>query len=838
MNDGVTTQINKSTNNGGDYGAEQSSVLVRKIQVTDQDNAFFEQAKAVFYEAFYSGQTAEHALGAASDKLDELSASSVLKAVSLDLLNDIDFSHLQQEYGVAPFNIVTGCESIYASTEKGQVPEDDSPFKNDVLCILVDGIAVSQTESQSEIERQSDSEQFQSSTTLILREVEEASFVELPEIVFLAGNEEDRGEEIAFSGVESVLDDMEQLDSSLKNTYADREAIDTRAPAVAISAVIDDVGSVRGSLSSGDSTDDTYLLLSGTVEAGSTVTIYSGSVEVGKAMVTGSTWSYTVTINNSVSYQFNAKATDAAGNESAATTSFLVTGDTKAPDVAMTAVTDDVGSVMGSLSSGDGTDDTYLLLSGTVEAGSTVTIYNGSVEVGKATVTGSTWSYTVTINNSVSYQFNAKATDATGNESATTASFLVIGDSKAPDVAMTAMTAVTDDVGSVTGSLSSGDITDDTGLLLSGTVEAGSTVKIYNASTEVGVATVDTNGDWTYSATITNGTSYQFNVKATDAAGNESTATSDFSITADTTAPTAASSNAILWDISQGGSNTTLDAGDTMTVTLSEAVRIADLQLSDFTLINGHSWGAGAELSAADDDGDGYADSFEVTLGTGSTAVENDKITVASDTMHDKAGNTNEEIGQQVDTSIVVFDLVAGTSSNHSGRIFDLNVSYTVYIVVDSDSEKLNFSSDSKWLSAENLGADDKIVLVGNDEGGVLGKSSDKVTRYSFSNYNLEWRGEGYSANTVTARTARLSLMGSFIREYGEPREEGAKLTLDTGVIQDVGGMAVRDIVDLWNGGRGVTDVLRSHNFGEDQAFGSAYATRLPASIAVTQPMT
>jgi hypothetical protein len=92
-------------------------------------------------------------------------------------------------------------------------------------------------------------------------------------------------------------------------------------------------------------------------------------------------------------------------------------------------------------------------------------------------------------------------------------------------------------VGTVTGALTSGDTTDDTALVLSGTNESGASVMVYNSTTELGAATVSGTG-WSYSATVADGTTYQFNVKGTDLAGNTSSATSNFAVTGDTTAPT------------------------------------------------------------------------------------------------------------------------------------------------------------------------------------------------------------------------------------------------------------------------------------------------------------
>ncbi|MGE6101644.1 beta strand repeat-containing protein, partial [Aeromonas salmonicida] len=89
-----------------------------------------------------------------------------------------------------------------------------------------------------------------------------------------------------------------------------------------------------------------------------------------------------------------------------------------------------------------------------------------------------------------------------------------------------------------------------------------------------------------------------------------------------------------------------------------------------------------------------------------------------------------------VDTSIVVFDLVEGVNSSHSGRTFDASTAYTIYIRVSSTSGALSTdgngpgASDSwaSWSGANNLGSDDRIVLVGSGTP-VKGVYGGNVTR-------------------------------------------------------------------------------------------------------------
>lgn len=106
---------------------------------------------------------------------------------------------------------------------------------------------------------------------------------------------------------------------------------DTTPPVIAFTAATDDVGLVTGVLVTGARTDDTALVLTGTTEAGATVKVYNGATFLGNATVAGTNWSYSAVVADGTTYQFNAKATDAAGNTSEATANFTVIGDTTAP---------------------------------------------------------------------------------------------------------------------------------------------------------------------------------------------------------------------------------------------------------------------------------------------------------------------------------------------------------------------------------------------------------------------------------------------------------------------------------------------------------------------------
>ncbi|MCU3093483.1 Ig-like domain-containing protein, partial [Enterobacter hormaechei subsp. xiangfangensis] len=85
------------------------------------------------------------------------------------------------------------------------------------------------------------------------------------------------------------------------------------------------------------------------------------------------------------------------------------------------------------------------------------------------------------------------------------------------------ITAVTDDAGSVTGSLSQNAVTDDTRPQISGTAKAGSTVTIMDDSNVLGTTTAGADGTWSFTPSVDLGRGeHTFTATAKDPMGNES----------------------------------------------------------------------------------------------------------------------------------------------------------------------------------------------------------------------------------------------------------------------------------------------------------------------------
>ncbi|MFP8628437.1 Ig-like domain-containing protein [Enterobacter cloacae] len=318
--------------------------------------------------------------------------------------------------------------------------------------------------------------------------------------------------------------------------------IDTKAPDAASDLLVtDNVGAYQGPVVSGDTTDDNTPTLSGKAEPGSTVNIIDNGQVIGTAKVNpDGTWSYTPDqpLANGA-HDLTTTVTDPSGNTGPEGSHVVITVDVVPGKVEITAVTDDTGSVTGSLSQGALTDDTRPQISGTAKAGSTVTIMDGSNVLGTTTAgADGTWSFTPSVDlGRGDHTFTATAKDPMGNESSSS-SWTVTIDTDAP--VKPTIDAALDDVGSVQGNLANGGTTDDPTPTLSGKAEAGSTVKIYDQNGLLGEVTAKADGTWSFSpvAKLPEG-EHRFHVTATDKAGNTSVASDDFVLTLDFTAPDA-----------------------------------------------------------------------------------------------------------------------------------------------------------------------------------------------------------------------------------------------------------------------------------------------------------
>ncbi len=330
-------------------------------------------------------------------------------------------------------------------------------------------------------------------------------------------------------------------------------AVDTTPPqAPILDSVTDDVGSVTGTLASGQTTDDARPTFSGSGEPGSTITIYDNDVAIGTAQVNSDgSWSFTPdTALGEGAHQITTRATDGAGNTGPASPAFSFNVDTVAPNApSSVTVTDTTGTVQGVLTAGQTTDANRPALTGTGEVGSTITIYDNGQPVGQTTVgEDGKWSFTPTTPLADgAHSITLTETDLTGNTSAPSAPFDFTIDRTPPD--------------QPTISLIPG------GTEVIGTAEPGSTITITNGSgTVIGTGQTDANGDYNVVLTEPQTEGNTLNVVASDAAGNQSQPVS--TVVGDVTPPDAPTDLAInpegtvVTGKAEAGSTVTLRDGD------------------------------------------------------------------------------------------------------------------------------------------------------------------------------------------------------------------------------------------------------------------------------------
>ena len=290
------------------------------------------------------------------------------------------------------------------------------------------------------------------------------------------------------------------------------------------------------------------------------------------------------------------------------------------------------------------------------------------------------------------------------------------------------------------------------------------------------------------------------------AANHTSTTTADSTgLTVDSTAPVLTSST----PQDNGGSIAT---GANLTLTFSEDVLAGS---GHITLVN--------ESDSSQNKVIDITDSSQVSISGNTVTIDpttdlaagaNYHVQIDSTALRDTAGNDYAGISSStglnfttvsastVDPSIVVFDLTTGQSSDHNGRVFDANTAYTIYIQVNSsyNSTLAGLDSNEMWSGAQNLGADDKIVLVGTGSD-VQGRYGDPVMTMRHGGNSVNWLA-GFSISFSSYNVAGVDASGKFSRDGNN--------------------------VDLWNGTWTV-------NPNEDNGFAQAYLKEMPAGVLTSQ---
>ena len=219
------------------------------------------------------------------------------------------------------------------------------------------------------------------------------------------------------------------------------------------------------------------------------------------------------------------------------------------------------------------TNDSTLTLTGTAAANGTVKVFDGATQIGTATANSSgAWSYTTSALSDGSHNLTATVTNASGQTSTASTTLAAKIDTTAPN-APTIATASNNASGAANlATLAAANLT--------GTAETNSTVKVFDGTTQIGTATANGSGVWSYATDALTTGSHSFTAKAMDAAGNTGAASAAavVDIAAPTTAPGAPTVASFSNDSGVVGDHITNDNTLTLTgtATANSSVKVFD----------------------------------------------------------------------------------------------------------------------------------------------------------------------------------------------------------------------------------------------------------------------
>ncbi|MFC0197083.1 Ig-like domain-containing protein [Microbacterium arthrosphaerae] len=286
--------------------------------------------------------------------------------------------------------------------------------------------------------------------------------------------------------------------------------VDTTAPAAPVVVTPAD----------GSTTADDTPTVSGTAEAGATVTVsIDGAAIAPAATADGSgNWSVTAPTLADGAHTANAVATDAGGNTSPVSNTNTFTVDTAAP--AAPVITTPVNNAV--------LNDATPPIGGTAEAGATVTVTIDGVVAGTTTATGGNWTFTPGEPLADGpHTVVATAADAAGNTSGPSDAVAFVVDTAAP--AAPIITSPAND-----------DVLTDSTPTITGSAEADSTVTVIIDGEVAGTTTADGTGAWSFTpaSPLADG-EHTVTATARDAAGNTGPEAEEVIFTIDTVAPLA-----------------------------------------------------------------------------------------------------------------------------------------------------------------------------------------------------------------------------------------------------------------------------------------------------------
>ena len=306
--------------------------------------------------------------------------------------------------------------------------------------------------------------------------------------------------------------------------------ISTAGPAAPANLTLD---AASDSGAKGDNiTNAATPLIHGTGTAGDTITLLDGADVVGTTTVAADgTWSLTTSHLADGTHNLTATQTDAVGNTSAASGTLALTIESTTPAAPAGLA---LGAASDSGAKGDNiTNVVAPVITGTGAAGDKVTLFDGALAIGTATVgADGTWSLTTSHLSDGTHNLTATQADAAGNTSASSSPLALIINSTGP----AAPAGLLLDPASDSGAKGDG-ITNIANPVIDGTGTAGDKIILSDDGTIIGTATVGADGKWSLTTSHLADGTHHLTATQSDAAGNTSPASDGLSLILDTIAP-------------------------------------------------------------------------------------------------------------------------------------------------------------------------------------------------------------------------------------------------------------------------------------------------------------
>ena len=557
--------------------------------------------------------------------------------------------------------------------------------------------------------------------------------------------------------------------------------------------------------------------LSGTAEAGSSVSLSLGGLIKSLTADANGAWTYDLTAADVTAMGEGAEdititATDAAGNTSTTTTKAIAV-DTVAP----TAPTMADATADNVINSAEQTST----LSGTAEANASISLTLGGLTKALTADANGAWSYDLTAADVTAMGEGAEdititATDAAGNTSTTTTKAIAV-DTVAP-TAPTMADATADNV------INSAEQTST----LSGTAEANASISLTLGGLTRAL-TADANGAWSYDLTAADVTAMgegaeDITITATDAAGNTSTTTTK-AIAVDTVAPTAptmadATADNVINSAEQTSTlSGTAEAGSSVSLSLGGLIKSLTADANgawsyDLTAADVTAMGEGAEditITATDAAGN--------TSTTTTKAIALDTVAPIAPTMADATADNVINSAEQTST-------LSGTAE--AGSSVSLSLGGLIKSLTADANGAWSYGLTAADVTAMGEGAED-ITITATDAAGNTSTTTTKAIAVDTVAPTAPTMADATADNVINSAEQTSTLSGT--------AEANASISLTLGgltkaLTADANGawsydLTAADVTAMGEGAEDITitatDAAGNTSDNNDQSYCSRY---------------